>query len=448
MSAFAAPAATTLQLPGPRELLSSASSVSDLLSAFPSSTYPDLTHLIIGDKSYTADAAQALADQLLSKCPAVTDLNMADVIAGRMEAEGLVILSTFSEACSKSMPSLTSLDLSDNAMGLKGISACAPLFTASKNTLTSLSMCNDGLSHQSMKEVADILVEHDIQLKKLHFFNNMSGDQGCAEFARIIKNQKVEGKMADLRFSGTRASSEGSVHIANCLKDSVALFGASLVNLDLNDNTFSAGGGLTLVEAFEAGLGKNLTELNLGECSLGDDSLKGICRALIKNGSGALTKLELGGNELTIQSMKLLAKLVAKNPNLVTLGLSENELASGGVVHFLPGLKTCKKLESVRFNCCELGDRAGTALALHSAAWPELKLMEVDGNMFTTDISVKLASSFGESLNEMEDNDEEGKDDDDDDEELDDEEEEDEDEEGGGDEGVDDLAAAFGGAKV
>jgi len=124
--------------------------------------FPDLaavTSLTIGDKSYTAAAATAMAELLLAKCPNVTHLSLADVIAGRMELEGLEILTTFSATCGASMPSLTHLDLSDNAMGLKGISACSPLFSASRKTLSSLSMCNDGLSHQSMCEVADLLTE-------------------------------------------------------------------------------------------------------------------------------------------------------------------------------------------------------------------------------------------------------------------------------------------------
>jgi hypothetical protein len=49
-----------------------------------------------------------------------------------------------------------------------------------------------------------------IQLSKLHFFNNMSGDIGCEHFARIINSQNVQGKMKDLRFSGTRAGTVSS----------------------------------------------------------------------------------------------------------------------------------------------------------------------------------------------------------------------------------------------
>ena len=37
----------------------------------------------------------------------------------------------------------------------------------------------------------------------------MSGDIGCSHFKRIIDAQKEAGLMKDLRFSGTRAGSEG-----------------------------------------------------------------------------------------------------------------------------------------------------------------------------------------------------------------------------------------------
>ena len=327
------------------------------------------------------------------------------------------------------MPNLRAINLSDNAMGLKGISACGPLFTASRATLSSLSMCNDGLSHQSMGEVADLLcAEPAIQLEKLHFFNNMSGDVGCEHFKRILMTQTVPNKMTDLRFSGTRVSSAGSAHIAEALSSLNSLFGASLRFLDLNDNTFSSAGA-TLASAFSAGFGKDLIELNLGECSMGDDTAKAICGALIKGGAGTLTKLELSGNELTIQSMKKVGKLASKNKALKTFGLSDNELSSGGIVALVDsGLKACSALQEIKINSSEVGDRGGNALALAAGAWSELKRVELDGNMFTTEISEKLVEAFGEMLPEMEDNDEDGADGDSDDEEIDDDDDDEEEE--------------------
>jgi Ran GTPase-activating protein (RanGAP) involved in mRNA processing and transport len=392
MSAFSAP--TSISLPGPRELLSTSAQVSSLLSRLPFPPSASVTRLRIGDKSYTAAAAAALCEQLLSRCPGCEELDMADVIAGRMEAEGLEVLAAFANQAARTMPGLTAVDLSDNAMGLKGISACRPLFDCSRATLSSLSMCNDGLSHQSMGEVADLLCEEPpIQLERLHFFNNMSGDAGCEHFGRILGKQRTGGLLKDLRFSGTRASGKGSVHIAEALAGGAALFGASLGKLDLNDNTFSESGA-KLAAAFGGGFGRNLARLNLGECSMGDETTRALLRGLLRHGTGGLTHLELGGNELTGQSMKALGRLCRRNGGLEDLGLSENdEIASGGVLLLLgEGLGELGGLRALRLSCAGLGDRAGAAVAKMGEAWGDAKV-EIDGNMFTPDVAEALQAA-------------------------------------------------------
>jgi len=280
------------------------------------------------------------------------------------------------------------------------------------------------------------------QLSRIHFFNNMSGDVGCEHFKRILDSQTTKGKLTDMRFSGTRASSNGSVHIVDGLTAGLPLFAESLLHLDLNDNTFSTAGP-ALAAAFTNGLGKNLVTLNLGECSMGDDTVKTICRALAKTSAHQLTKLELGGNELTAQSMRALSSLLSKSPLLTALGLSENELSSSSIIELTPGLKTLTKLTKLGLDCTELGDRGGTALALLQPALSSLATLECDGNMFTVGVHMKLGAAFGDTLIELEDNDFDGKDDDDEenDEEIDD---SDDGEDAAPDACVDELSAAIG----
>ena len=159
MASFTAPSAPTtthLSLPGPREVITGercAALLTELASLSTTGPYEAVVRLSLGDKSYTADGCSAICSSLLSKCINVKYLDLADVIAGRMEAEGLIVLSTFASSGAEALTGLTGLDLSDNAMGLKGIESCMPLFTSFLPTLKELRMCNDGLSHQSMGEV-------------------------------------------------------------------------------------------------------------------------------------------------------------------------------------------------------------------------------------------------------------------------------------------------------
>jgi Ran GTPase-activating protein (RanGAP) involved in mRNA processing and transport len=75
------------------------------------------------------------------------------------------------------------INLSDNAIGQQGIGACKSAL--SKKSLERLSLCNNGLSRETMAQVADILTEDEDgtgciagNLTKIHFYNNMSGEDG------------------------------------------------------------------------------------------------------------------------------------------------------------------------------------------------------------------------------------------------------------------------------
>ena len=109
------------------------------------------------DKSYTSSAATLIAEFLTSTeifCPCIAAgiqiANLADIIASRMEEEGLEVLKIISNAFQTSR--LIEVDLSDNAMGSKGVTACEmvlggiPVVTS----LQKLSLCNNGLSESTM----------------------------------------------------------------------------------------------------------------------------------------------------------------------------------------------------------------------------------------------------------------------------------------------------------
>ena len=76
----------TLSLPGPREVID-ADRCAVLLSSFLAAAPPldSVSVLRLGDKSYTKEGCLAMCDLLLKKCKQVKTLDLADVIAGRME---------------------------------------------------------------------------------------------------------------------------------------------------------------------------------------------------------------------------------------------------------------------------------------------------------------------------------------------------------------------------
>ena len=139
-------------------------------------------------KSYIAEAAKIIATFLTDPfeggppiARGIVEARLDDIIASRLTEEGLEVLQTVCDAFAGS--NLVGVDLSDNAIGEQGIGACTTVL--SKKTLERLALCNNGLSMETMGQVADILVADEdgtgciaSGLTKIHFFNNMSGEGG------------------------------------------------------------------------------------------------------------------------------------------------------------------------------------------------------------------------------------------------------------------------------
>lgn len=412
--------------------------------------------IILSDKSYTPEAASIIANFLTSKDTAVTSTasndtlahgitiaDLSDIIASRPEIEGLEVLETISNAFQQSK--LTEVDLSDNALGSKGISKCQTIFSGMRvDSLESVSLCNNGLSEYSMDEIADVLTATSSgsngtsssciaqNLTKIHFFNNMSGDKGCDSFAKIM--QHCTEKLTDIRYSGTRAKSGGSKTIAKALK-SLAAAGKldNLTSLDLGDNSFGESY-QDLADALSSCT--KLVHLNLRDCILTDDGVVVVCKALEK-AACPLVQLHLSGNEITAPGAKSVAKLLKTTigGTIEHFDADENEMTSIGMKHIVNELSRCSSLKVITLNQNECGVIGGKAL-IGCASLPHLHRIELDFNMFPEDLVGELYDAFGDKLKEMEDNDEE----EDADAELSEEEEEQQEQH---DSGVDDLAGVM-----
>ena len=193
----------------------------------------NLTHMRLSNKSFGDEAALVLAPKLL-ECKQLAVADLSDIIAGRMTAVGLSVLNTISQALSQ-CSTLTEVDLSENALGPRGIAACRPLLS-SVESLKRLTFNNDGLSAEAMNEIRDLLLfrgsDQPTVLEKLHFWNNMSGDGGASAIASVVS---LSPNLIDFRLSSTRCGSEGGTDLLQALSTR-----STLQHLDLSDNTFGA----------------------------------------------------------------------------------------------------------------------------------------------------------------------------------------------------------------
>lgn len=90
-----------------------------------SNTAESVTHVNLSNKCYTSDASVLLADILSSLPTNLIDVNLSDIIASRPEDDALITLNNIGNALQGK--EMKSVNLSDNALGRKGIAASRPI---------------------------------------------------------------------------------------------------------------------------------------------------------------------------------------------------------------------------------------------------------------------------------------------------------------------------------
>lgn len=369
--------------------------------------------IVLDGKSYTPEAAEVISNFLTSTTdfePSIASgvkvAILSDIIASQPEDKALKVLQTISDAFKNSR--LEEVDLSDNAMGTKGVVACHSVLRGPtvSDTLQKLKLCNNGLSQYTMEEVAILLTEGESEciakhLTQIHFFNNMSDDDGCVSFKKILSRAA---NLEDIRFSGTRAKARGSVHIAEGLND-LASSGrlSGIKRLDLADNSF---GDCYQLLADALRQCSKLEYLDLHDCLLDDDGIVAVCDALLE-AKPPLSFLSLSGNNIGSSSDaggKSVAALINSiNTSIVTFNASENELKSPGIRRIARAFKS-DSVKKISLNENEIGTVGAKEVIKMSSRVPNLEVLELDCNGFLPDVVDSLDETFGEKLQEMEDN--------------------------------------------
>ena len=216
---------------GKRESLTEART-RELFEGITPTNAPGITKIQLSNKSFDAPSARVAAEKLtLMKNLKFADLS--DIIAGRETSIGLEVLNIFSKALVETP--LVWVDLSDNALGPRGVNVCEPLLSSSE-TLEGIAFKNDGLSAEACEEITRLFLKlgSPTRLKKLHFWNNMSGDGGAVAIAKLLKQSPY---IEDFMMATTRCGEGGGVVLCKALKHCTMLH-----TVDMNDNTFNVSG--------------------------------------------------------------------------------------------------------------------------------------------------------------------------------------------------------------
>lgn len=356
--------------------------------------------ICFSNRSFGINAARIAGPILASLKNQLKEVDLSDFVAGRNEAEALDVMNIFSEALEGS--DLKFLNLSDNALGEKGVRAFGRLLQSQTN-LEELFLMNDGISKEAASAVNE-LVPSTEKLKVLHFHNNMTGDEGAVAIAEIVKRSPL---LEDFRCSSTRVGSEGGSALCEALG-----MCSHLKKLDLRDNMFGPEVGLVLSKAFSKH--GNLTEVYLSYLNLEDEGAIAIANAL-KASSPSLSVLEMAGNDITAEAAPAVASCIAAKPLLAKLSLAENELKDEGAIQIAKALDGHNHLIEVDMSSNALRRAGARVLAETVLDKDGFKLLNVNGNFISDEGIDELKEIFKKSpemLASLEDNDPEGEDED------------------------------------
>ncbi|KAK5811205.1 RAN GTPase-activating 1 -like protein [Gossypium arboreum] len=389
---------TVFDISGGRRAFIDAEEAEEILKPLrePGNSY---TKICFSNRSFGLDAANVAAPLLSSVKKQLTEIDLSDFIAGRPESEALEVMNLFSsvlEGCQ-----LRYLNLSNNALGEKGVRAFGALLK-SQNNLEELYLINDGISEEAAQAVSELIPSTE-KLKVLQFHNNMTGDEGAIAISDIVKRSHA---LEDFRCSSTRVGTDGGVALAEALKTCTRL-----KKLDLRDNMFGVGAGVALSKALSLFAG--LTEVYLSYLNLEDDGAEALANAL-KESAPSLEVLDMAGNDITAKGTASLAACIASKQFLSKLNLAENELKDEGAILIGKSLgEGHGQLNEVDMSTNAIRRAGARLLAQVVVKIPGFKLLNINGN-FISDEGIdeikELFKSSPDMLGSLEDNDPEGED--------------------------------------
>jgi len=222
------------------------------------------------------------------------------------------------------LQNLTSLNMSDNALGPSGAIKLAEALgkiPREKLKLEELLLADCQLSSTGGGAITNAASKINT-LRRLDLFNCMIGDSGVEGLANLLGAADVP--LTFLSLQANAITYSGAVQLANGYREGevsqhlVAFdFSANAIGNECNDGTDA------LADAFKARPPAKLETLNLAENSLGDGTPTSLLKAL--GVMAALTWLDLSTNRLKADAGPAIAEGIKTTSQLKILGLNDNE---------------------------------------------------------------------------------------------------------------------------
>lgn len=342
------------------------------------------------------DAAAGVAGPALlalAQKDCVRSVVFADCIASLPQDEALRSLSALASSMGI-CKTLRSVDLSYNALGSKGVAACAPLIHGQR-LLEELYLVESGLAAESARLLQGYLcAAPTTNLRVLQIHANRLESAGMTTLSTVVEKSPLLERL--------RLSSLGARPAALSAVGSALLGKSALQELDLSDNMLDVHAAKDLAAALPTLTA--LERLLLQDLDMGDETLEELASALI-DAAFPLFELALAGNELSPSSVPWLKRIVAKRLGaLQILDVSRNIL----------GVDFATALQSVLEEAGESSERpalthllvaqngfppaALVRLSSSLVPLPSLQCFDITGNGVSENVADLLATALGSNV--------------------------------------------------
>lgn len=367
-----------LSAEGGREFLTAVGAREALARALASDS--KIVRIKLSTRSFGVEAAEVAAEAIRTISGTLQVADLSDVVAGRPEDEALSALRIMAEALSE-CPELRELDLSDNALGEKGLRAAAASLRCPK--LQTLRLRNVGCSTHACRALAELLPAPQ-QLVELELANNMTGDDGALALASLLGKAR---RLERLTVVSSRVGAEGGI----ALSEALVAAGAPLRFIDLHDNPLSIAASDALSSLLEAARA-SLETVRLDDVGVEDSGAAALARALA--GAERLAELRLSLNEAAAEAAEALEETLPTLGALETLEIRESELGDDGARAVARGLAALRRLRALDASANELSGTGSIALVRAALKSPELASLKLDENEIQLDALAAAQSLF------------------------------------------------------
>ena len=378
-----------------REILDAARAKELLLALFRAGEN-DITvkKVSLSGKSFSPEAARVACEALKGVVKDLHELDISDIIAGQPEEaakEALgEICSAFGEA-----KDLEWLDVSDNALGRKGVSRMEPLLSR-QTKLKHVYFCNNGLAADAAELLIKFLADSG-KLETFHFHNNLLESAGAEVLSKLIKGLN---HLKSFRFSTTRGTSLGIAALSKALSTCAE----SLTELEFTDNTVTPEGAKAVADLIRST--SKLNALRLRDCSLDDEGVVAILSAAAEESDCAIKILDISGNDITEDGANDVAEHLTALKKLERVWMEDNELGEGAYV--LTQALSGAPLKQIDLSCCEIGTQTGCKIVKLLRKQSSVEKVGLNGNMLSGVFVKQVQGIFEDRLGDMSDNDSDG----------------------------------------